>query len=198
MNYPTTQPSLLERVQNGDEISWDEFYSRYAPVIRAAGQGFRFNDAECDDLVQQVMMKFFAGAKTYVYRRGEVKFRTYFSRIVHNQAVDMIRRSAARRGAEGAALPADPAEDVFEKAFMAEWRKAVLSEALEELRGRVKFKNYQAFQLCGLQGRPAKDVASLLEISEHQVHVAKSRCTEMLREIVARYNASDGALKLDV
>ena len=96
MNYPITQSSLLERVQNGDEISWNEFYFRYAPVIRAAGAGFHFNDAECDDLVQLVMLKFFASSKTFVYRQGEVKFRTYFSRIVHNQAVDMIRRSAAR------------------------------------------------------------------------------------------------------
>ena len=43
MNYPTTQSSLLERVQQGDEISWNEFYFRYAPVIRAAGMGFKFN-----------------------------------------------------------------------------------------------------------------------------------------------------------
>ena len=46
MNYPTTQSSLLERVQNGDEISWNEFYFRYAPVIRAAGAGFHFNDSD--------------------------------------------------------------------------------------------------------------------------------------------------------
>ena len=49
MNYPTTQSSLLERVQNGDEISWNEFYFRYAPVIRAAGSGVHFNDAESDN-----------------------------------------------------------------------------------------------------------------------------------------------------
>ena len=59
MNYPTTQSSLLERVQQGDEISWNEFYFRYAPVIRAAGMGFKFNETECDDLVQQVMLHFF-------------------------------------------------------------------------------------------------------------------------------------------
>ena len=64
MNYPTTQSSLLERVQQGDEISWNEFYFRYAPVIRAAGMGFKFNETECDDLIQQVMLKFFNHALT--------------------------------------------------------------------------------------------------------------------------------------
>ena len=81
---------------------------------------------------------------------------------------------------------------------MNEWRKAVLEEALEELRSRVKFKTYQAFRLYGLQNRPAKDVAALLEVSEHQVHVAKSRCAAMLADIIARRNAEDGELKLDV
>ena len=99
MNYPTTQSSLLERVQQGDEISWNEFYFRYAPVIRAAGMGFKFNETECDDLVQQVMLQFFNKSQIFVYRQGEVKFRTYFSQIVHNQAVDMIKFSLRVRNA---------------------------------------------------------------------------------------------------
>ena len=198
MNYPSTHKSLLERVQNGDEISWNEFYCRYREIIRAVGSLYHFNADEQDDLLQRVMLKFFANAKTYVYREGEVKFRTYFSRIIRSEAVDCIRANAARRNAEENALLLKLADDSFEEEFITEWRKAVFAEALEELRSRVKFKTYQAFQLYGLQNRPAKDVAALLEISEHQVHVAKSRCTEMLKAIVARHNAEDGALKLDV
>ena len=151
MNYPTTQASLLERVQQGDEISWNEFYFRYAPVIRAAGQGFKFNDTECDDLVQLVMLKFFNHAKTFVYRKGEVKFRTYFSRIVQSQAVDMIRRNAKQKDLPGE-LPENPAP--FEELFMTEWRKAVLEEAKAELRLRVTPKTYQAYELYVLQGQP--------------------------------------------
>ena len=198
MNYPTTQASLLERVQNGDEISWNEFYCRYRGIIREVGALYRFNAEEQDDLLQRVMLKFFANAKTFVYRQGEVKFRTYFARIIRSEAVDRIRANAARRNAEENALMLKNLDESFEEEFMTEWRKAVLAEALEELRSRVKFKTYQAFQLYGLQNRPAKDVAALLEISEHQVYVDKSRCAGMLKEIVARHNTADGALKLDV
>ena len=198
MNWPSTHKSLLERVQHGDEVSWTEFYDRYKQIIRAVGGLFGFDEAERDDLLQRVMVKFFANAETYVYREGQVKFRTYFARIVRSEAVDFIRSNAARKRAEERFAEADIGDSTFDVAFMDEWRKAVLAEALEELRSRVKFKTYQAFQLYGLQARPAKDVAALLEISEHQVHVAKSRCAEMLRQIVARYNAEDGALALDV
>ena len=198
MNYPSTHKSLLERVQNGDEISWSEFYDRYKGIIRAVGAFYHFREDEQDDLVQRVMVKFFANAKTYVYREGQVKFRTWLARIIRSEAVDFIRANAARKRAEERAVGGDVEDDSFEREFMTEWRKVVLAEALEELRGRVKFKTYQAFQLYGLQNRPCRDVAALLEISEHQVHLAKSRCTEMLKEIIARYNTEDGALKLDV
>ena len=200
MNYPTTQSSLLERVQNGDEISWDEFYTRYQGIVRSVGAAvYRFNAEECDDLLQRVMVKFFANANTFVYRKGEVRFRTYFATIIRSEAVDYIRSNAARRRAEERAVADDGGDDdSFAREFMTEWRKAVFEEALEELRSRVKFKTYQAFRLYGLQNRPAKDVAALLEVSEHQVHVAKSRCASMLADIIARYNAEDGELKLDV
>lgn len=195
MNYPTTQPSLLERVQQGDEISWNEFYFRYAPVIRAAGIGFRFDDAECDDLIQLVMLKFFAHAGTFVYRQGEVKFRTYFSRIVRSQAVDMIRRAAARKN-----IPFEPPEDTdpFDKLFLEEWRKAVFSEALDELRSRVDEKTFMAFELYGLQNREVGKVAAALEMAPNQIYVAKNRCVNILRKIVARHNQNDGELHLEI
>ena len=186
---------MLERVQNGDEISWNEFYFRYAPVIRAAGSGFRFNDAECDDLVQSVMLKFFTHSRTFVYRRGEVKFRTYFSRIVHNQAVDMIRRGATQKN-----LPGELSESTepFSDLFMEEWRKAVFAEATDELRQRVDEKTFLAFELYGLQNRDVGKVAAALDMPPNQIYAAKNRCVKILRRIVERHNRNDGELNLEI
>ena len=194
MEWPSTHKSLLERVQRGDEISWDEFYFRYAPVIRVAGRGFRFNDAECDDLVQLVMLKFFARSRTFVYRQGEVKFRTYFSRIVRSRAVDMIRRNAARK-ALSVELPGN--SDPFGGLFMEEWRKAVFSDAKDELRRRVAEKTFMAFELYALQNRDIGKVAEALEMSPDRIYAAKNRCIRILREIVARHNRNDGELNLE-
>ena len=186
---------MLERVQNGDEISWNEFYFRYAPVIRAAGSGFRFNDTECDDLVQSVMLKFFTHSRTFVYRRGEVKFRTYFSRIVHNQAVDMIRRGATQKN-----LPGELSESTepFSDLFMEEWRKAVFAEATDELRQRVDEKTFLAFELYGLQNRDVGKVAAALDMPPNQIYAAKNRCVKILRRIVERHNRNDGELNLEI
>ena len=195
MNYPTTQSSLLERVQQGDEISWNEFYFRYAPVIRAAGMGFKFNETECEDLIQQVMLKFFNHAGTFVYRKGEVKFRTYFAQIVRSQAVDMIRRSVTQRNLH-CEVPDN--SDPFNEIFMAEWRKSVLAEARDELRQRVDDKTFMAFELYGLQNRSVEKVSEILELTPNQIYVAKNRCMKLLHKIVERHNSNDGELNLEI
>jgi RNA polymerase sigma-70 factor (ECF subfamily) len=198
MNFPSTHRTLLDKVRSGNEVSWEEFYERYSPVVRFSGALYGLGDDECADLVQRVMLKFFNAARRFVYREGEVRFRTYFATVIRSEAVDYIRANAARRRAEERAAVDLSADESFERGFMDEWRKLVLKEALEELRSRVEFKTCQAFQLYGLQNRPAAQVAELLDMTVHQVHVAKSRCAAILREIVGRRNAEDGELGLDV
>ena len=193
MKYPSTQKSLLEKVRSGDEVSWVEFYHRYAPVIRYVGGLYHFNDSECDDLVQGVMLKFFNSAKHFIYRENEVKFRTYFATVIRSQAVDHIRKNSRKE------LPV-PAEavDPFEKEFMDQWRQTVLAEAMDELRRRVDPVTYQAFEMYALQCRKASDVAAALGVSKAQLYLAKSRCMKMLKEIIARYNDFDGELHLEL
>lgn len=196
MKYPTTNPSLLERVQNGDEISWNEFYHRYAPVIRSIGTCSCLSETACDDLVQMVMLKFFGAAKRYTYREGEAKFRTYFAAIVRSQIVEIIRREAVQKNLRQDAV--FKTEEPFEEVFMNEWRKAVLRDAKSELRQRVNERTYQAFELYALQGRPIEQVTSALGMSANQIYVAKKRCTDILAGILARHNRNDGDLNLEV
>ena len=173
MNYPSTHKSLLERVQNGEEIAWREFYGRYAPVIRFVGSLYHFNEFECEDLVQNVMLKFFDSRKKFVYREKQTKFRTWFAAVIRSQAVDYIR--SAGRGRENP-LPQDDSQDPFAEEFLREWRKVMLEEAMDELRVRVDPVTFQAFELYGMQNRDAAEVAGLLHLNRDQLYVAKSRC----------------------
>lgn len=193
MQYPSTNKSLLEKVLSNDEVSWAEFYDRYAPIIRYVGSLYRFNAAECDDLVQSVMLKFFNSAKRFVYREHKVRFRTYFATVIRSQAVDYIRRN---RRVE--LPPEELADDPFEAEFQARYRQAMLEEALSEVRRRLDALTYQAFELYALQNRPIADVAAALNLSKAQLYQAKSRGLKMLREIIARYNETDGELHLEL
>lgn len=197
MNYPSTHKTLLERVQSGDDVSWEEFYDRYAPIIRYVGTLYRFKEGECDDLVQNVMTKFFVNAKRFEYREGKVKFRTYLATIVRSQATDMIRKRSVQQNAESQ-VESGKMSAPFEESFLTEWRKIMLEEAKAEVKKRVDAKTYQAFLFYGLQNRPVKQVAETLELTANQIYLAKNRCAQMMKEIIARYNDADGELNLDV
>ena len=141
-------------------------------------------------------VKFFGTAKRYVYREGEAKFRTYLAAVIRSQATDIIRREALQKNLRPETAP--KAEEPFEDAFMNEWRKAVLEDAKSELRQRVNERTYQAFELYGLQKRPAEQVSAALGLSVNQIYVAKKRCTDILTKIVERHNRNDGELHLEL
>ena len=195
MDYPSTHKSLLAKIHNGDEVAWGEFYRRYAPIIRYVGSLYRFNDAECDDLVQNVMLKFFDAEKKFVWDDRRARFRTWFAAVIRSQAVEYIRaNSRARRELPVVYDECDP----FADEFLAEWRKVMLDEALDALRLRVDPLTYQAFELYSLQHRDAAEVAEALGVDRGRLYVAKSRCMKMLKSIVAEYERIDGELHLEI
>ena len=83
MRYPTTQKSLLEKVCSGDEVSWTEFFRRYAPVIRFVGGLYRFNDAECETLSHWDRM---SDRTFYIFTNPDealtAKFQTMYEKVI--------------------------------------------------------------------------------------------------------------------
>ena len=195
LKYPTTSKTLLDKIASGDEISWDEFYLKYAPIVKALAK-FKGLDANAaDDVCQQVMLQFFKQSKTFKFDPNIAKFRTYFGRIVNSKLCSYFRKAREMSSEDLDLIPVD-AET--EKLFMDEWRKAVLKEAEQELKQRVSPETFQAYELYAVQNRPVKKVAEYLDCSENQVYQAKKRCFAMMREILLAMNEQDPELQLEL
>ena len=194
IKYPTTSKTLLEKISSGDEISWDEFYRKYAPVIKAVAK-YKGIEYDADDICQQVMMHFFKQSKTFKFDPGIAKFRTYLGRIVSWKIADYYRKKREKLSGELDAVPVDAELD---KIYMAEWHKVIIAEAEDELRKRVSPDTFQAYQLYAVQGRPVEKVAAFLECSANQVYQAKKRCFAMMREILLKMNEADPDLQLEL
>ena len=194
IKYPTTSKTLLEKISSGDEISWDEFYRKYAPVIKAVAK-YKGIEYDADDICQQVMMHFFKQSKTFKFDPGIAKFRTYLGRIVSWKIIDYYRKKREKLSEELDAVPVDAELD---KIYMAEWHKVIIAEAEDELRKRVSPDTFQAYQLYAVQGRPVEKVAAFLECSVNQVYQAKKRCFAMMREILLKMNEADPDLQLEL
>lgn len=193
LKYPTTSKTLLDKIASGDEISWDEFYRKYAPVIKAVAK-YKGIEYDADDICQQVMMHFFKQSKTFKFDPGIAKFRTYLGRIVSWKIVDYYRKKRKKLSGE---LDAVPVYAELDKIYMAEWHKVIIAEAEQELRNRVTPETYQAYQLYAVQGRPVEKVAAFLECSVNQVYQAKKRCFAMMREILLKMNEADPELHME-
>ena len=195
LKYPTTSKTLLDRIAAGDEISWDEFYERYSGIVRALAAFKGLDDAEADDICQQVMLQFFKQSKTFRFDPDVARFRTYFGLIVKTRIADHFRKKTERPIGE---IPEAPAEDQTDEPFLNEWRKMILKEAERELKNRVAPETFQAYELYAVQNRPVEKVAAFLNCSVNQVYQAKKRCFAMLREILLRMKEQDPDLELEL
>lgn len=199
----TTKKSLLKRMRNCDEVSWEEFYRIYWPLVHSIGQTLSLPEEDCRDLMQEVMVALFHGEALLRYDGRQGKFRTYLGSIVRHKTMEMLRASAriagavsddssafdawVRTSAPSAANETDP----FQKIFDGEYSKYLLDLALDELRKSVSSETYDIFELVVLRNHSTKDVAEQLGIDRAIVSVYCSRCKSRLRKIISEIRADN-------
>jgi len=195
--YPSTHKSLLKRIQDGDEISWKEFYDRYSPVILNLGSHFGLSATEAEDVRQNVMLKIFQNKLLFSYKEEKARFRTYFNRIVHSCIMDHFRKLKSRnQEISQEELPEQPIPAEAEKFFEEEWRRQRLQEALDILRENVEPQTFLAFHMLVFQQKKVSEVTGFLQLHSSQVYLAKSRCIAKLKKIVEELNTEDPELRV--
>ena len=188
MKVPTTSLSLLERIREGDEISWHEFFERYQPFIIALGRSRGLTWEESDDLVQLVMMAFFGESRHFVYHPEMGRFHNYLGTIIRNQTFDLLRRRQTR-AAHFTALDSvdkEAMEDVFDAAWRQEYQKQMFRDALQELKAFVSVSTWQAYELYAVQQRNADDVAAHLNMTKANIYNCKTRCDKQMKKILEK------------
>ena len=195
LKYPTTSKTLLDRIAAGDEISWDEFYNRYCGIVRDIAKFKGLDEAEAEDICQQVMLQFFKQSKTFKFDPDIARFRTYFGRIIQSKIANYYREKKEEPSDE---IEVEDENSPTEDLFLDEWRKMILKEAERELKNRVAPETFQAYELYAVQNRPVEKVAAYLDCSVNQVYQAKKRCFAMMREILLKMNEQDPELKLEL
>jgi RNA polymerase sigma factor (sigma-70 family) len=179
-----TRVSLLQRVQEGQETAWFEFYDKYAAMIRSVGLKHNLSPAECDDLMVDVMLIFWRKMDSFFYDPRKGRFRSYLSKIA---LFASLRRRDKNNAAPAAneEIPDYPAE--LDDTVMEEWKEFILNEALEELKESVDSEVFQIFFMSFVQNRPTEEISRITRRSANNIYVIRSRCLKKLREITACY-----------
>lgn len=195
----TTSKSLLAKVRSGDEISWQEFYNTYKPLIYLCGGDCNLTIDEKEELVQKVMTEIFQkdilnnydisnvpSNVVFTYDPKKGRFRHYLRGIIHNQAIKIYKKRKNNLSIDVDDSPVKdlPSPDQLDAAWQKEWQQHLLQMANDELKNRVKFETFVAFEMYALQNRSVEEVAEFLNMSISSVYTAKSRCITTLKEII--------------
>lgn len=191
----TTHVSLLRRLSEGnDPTAWQEFHDRYAELISGFARRRQLQPADCEDIVQEVLLALSRTMPGFRYDPGRGKFRSYLKTITLHA---IFKRRAREHGEvnlehiEQATRAAADEEDV-EAAWEAEWRQYHLRQAMRTITAEFNDSDQQAFQQYAIEGRGAQETAAALNLSVDQVYQAKSRILRRLSELVEQQVRDEG------
>ena len=176
-----TSPDLFlaRRAANADPRAWDEIIDRYGERIYNLAFRFTGQQAEAEDLTQDVFLKLYRNLDRY---RGDVPLMAWALRLSRNLCIDHYRHHRARRQAETVSdevlrhLPSE--EDVEGRSQKRELRRLVqqvLAEMSESMASVVMLRD--------LQGLSYDEIATFFELP---VGTIKSRLHRARAELVRR------------
>lgn len=188
MMSPPTRASLLIRIGDRlDQDAWARFVALYAPVLHAYGVRSGLQEADAADLVQEVLGSLVGSSARFAYDPARGSFRGWLFTIARNH----LRKQATRRRrqavgsgdtAVGERLSAEPDHRTDEEAAAADGLRELFRRAADRVRGEFRAATWDAFWATAVEGRPPREVADRLGMSEGAVYIAKSRVLARIRE----------------
>ena len=196
--------SFVSRLRAQDQTAWFELWETFGPVLRIQlqkwGKG-RIGPQTVQDLSQETLAALSDCIDRYDPRKG-ARFSTWLLAIAkHVLGDEMDRRHAQKRG--GNKRPAELDESWMLQAkgasADAEYEAAIFRakvEAAIRLTERSSdFTDFAVFRMRILDGKPGKDVADALGMSEPTVSRRLAKVRETLRsrlgEVLATYSFTD-------
>ena len=186
--FGRTRVSLIQRVKEGQEKAWFEFYRRYEGMIRSIGRKNRLSETECDDLMEDVMVIFWRKMDSFFYDPCKGKLRHYLGRIAF---FSTLKRRRHEVNADDFEIGSEDYPEDVDDNIMEEWKNFILKEALEELKEGIDSEIYQIFDMSFVQQRSIEEICAITGRSANSIYVIRSRCLKKLRNIIETYRELD-------
>jgi len=178
----TTSPTLLNQLRQPNQPqAWERFVRLYALLLFLWARQQGFQDADAEDLVQEVLVKLVLKLPTYERGDGQ-SFHGWLFRVTINQCEDFRRRKATRALPGDDGLSAVPGPATAAELEEAEYRRLLVRRGLEVIRPDFSETTWAAFNGVMVEGRSATDVAVQLQLSVNAVYLARHRVLTRLRQ----------------
>lgn len=190
MNGPETRQSLLASLSDSvAEEEWHEFTTIYRPLIFRVAVARGLQDADAEDLAQDVLLVVRKSLKTY--DSSKAGFRSWLYQITRNLVVNHLTRGREPLGtgdsqvARFLAQVPQPDDDTA-ILFRLEYRRACFQKAASIAREEFRSSTWEMFWSTAVERSSIRSVAAKFGKTEGAVRVARCRVLDRLRVIVAR------------
>ena len=189
-DVPDTRDSLLIRIADPcDQGAWEQFARIYRPVVYNVARMRGLQDADAQDVAQQVLIAVARALPTWERRDESTRFRHWLCRIARNATVNMLTRQPKDRAVGGDDDRAnhradDKVDDGVDSQLEREYRRQLFRKAAERVRSRADAITWQAFASTMIDGLSIPDAVAQLNRSEAVIYAARSRIIRRLRDAV--------------
>jgi RNA polymerase sigma-70 factor (ECF subfamily) len=189
-DFPETRESLLVQVRSpANREAWDEFALIYRPVIYRLARHRGLQDADAQDLAQQVLMAIASAIGNFEKSSESVQLRHWLRRVVRNAIVNALSRRPRDRAAGSSSvqelLLEQPEDDSESSAQIElEYRRELYLRAAKIVRRDIEPETWRAFELTVVENRSIDDAALELDKPVGTIYAARSRIMRRLREAV--------------
>lgn len=191
-----TSPTLLGRLRQDptDQAAWAEFVTRYSGLIYSWCQRWNVQDADTQDVTQEVLLRLANKMRTFIYDPAR-SFRGWLKTLTQHALHDLrADRDPARLG--GGEGKEDPLHTVAARDdLLARLNEAfdleLLDEAMARVRLRVEPHTWEAFRLTALDGLSGAAAAKQLGVPVVTVFKAKSNVQKMLQAELEKLERND-------
>lgn len=184
-----TSATLLARVKANEASAWREFIQRYVPVIYQWCRAWHLQEADAQDVTQEVLLKLSRRMRAFRYDPAK-SFRAYLKTLARYAWCDLLTEGQ-KPGAGGGSstylrqIETEAARIDLARRLEEDYEQKLLQEAMETVQMRVEPHTWEAFRLTALDGLSGAETASRLGMSVAGVFKARSRVQQLLRAAVA-------------
>jgi RNA polymerase sigma-70 factor (ECF subfamily) len=189
--------TLLGRLSEdpSDQAAWGRFVDHYAPKIYGWCRKRGLQDADAEDVAQNVLLKLADKMRTFVYD-AQGSFRAWLKTLTQHACSDYLKARQRRAAGSGDSVIIGLLENVearqdLEKRLGEAFDLELMDEAARRVRQRVAAHTWEAFQLTAVEGWTGAAAAAKLGMKVATVFAAKCDVQKMLRQEIQRLDGTN-------
>lgn len=194
--FPETRESLIVQVKDpSNRDAWGRFVDLYRPVIHRIALARGMQDADAQDLAQQVLMAVASSIGRWEKSGETTRFRHWIRRVARNAIINAVSRRHADQ-ATGTSSVADLLIELPERLGMQhddetdslielEYRRELYLRAAACVRTDIDPVTWRAFEMTVIGGVSNAIAAQELGKSIGTIYASRSRVMKRLRMAIA-------------